>query len=110
MSLSVSEAVESALFGADLGDEGQVLTLSGSVAKSTQLSEGLYKLCATEACWVKQGASSVTVAEATAPAELIPAGFVRYFAVTQPDANGYVAAIQSNSAGGSLSLSRADRR
>lgn len=110
MSIQVAEGIEGALFGAMLGSGGQVLTLSASSARCTVLSEGLYKLCATEACWVRQGTSSVAAVEATAPCELIPAGAIRYFPVTASAINGYVAAIQNGGAGGKVSITRADRR
>jgi hypothetical protein len=109
MAIAMHEGVEAALQGSHIGSGGQVLTLSGSSARSAVLSEGLWKLCATEACWATQGSSSVTAAEHTAPAEFIPAGSVRYFTVTSA-AHGYVACIQSDGAGGYASITRADLR
>lgn len=107
-SVNQRAVVESILYGPELAKNSQALTLSASAAVSALLTPGRYKLCATQPCWVNQGNSGVTVAEAGDPSEFIPSGFVRYFSVADAD-NGYVAVIESGGNGGYVSITSDDR-
>lgn len=71
----------------------QVLTIGASSVRSTQLAEGLYRVIATEACWIRQGSSTVAAADATAGSWYLAAGQPIDLVVDHTDRNGYIAAI-----------------
>jgi hypothetical protein len=71
----------------------QVLTISATAARSTQLARGRYRLSATGTCWLRQGDATVTAAVETEGSHLLGELAIDDVCVEEPDKDGYISVI-----------------